>query len=102
MSRGRRIIRKESLRLSPEQHTVLRDFHQYMQTKIIDSQEQTQQRNGTLDTLDTEALLMHALSIWIVETEYPLLCALTYIQTCTPLYAFFDVSHVKRGRKSIF
>ena len=71
MSRGRRIIRKESLRPSPEQNTVLCDFHLYMQTKIIDSQEQTQKRNGTLDTLDTEAPLMHALSIWIVETEYP-------------------------------
>ena len=40
-----------------------------MQTKIIDSQEQIQKRNGTLDTLDTEAPLMQTLSIWIVETE---------------------------------
>ena len=70
-------MRKESLRLSPEQHTVLRDFHQYMQTKIIDSQEQTQKRYWTLDTLDTEAPLMHALSIWIVETKYPPLRAET-------------------------
>ena len=77
MSRGRRIIRKESLRLYPEQHTVPCDFHQYMQTKIIDSQEQTQKRYWTLDTLDTEAPLMHSLSIWIVETEYPPLRAET-------------------------
>ena len=77
MSRGRRNIRKELLRPSPEQNTVLRDFHQYMQTKIIDSQEQTQKRNGTLDTLYTEAPLMHTLSIGIVETEYPPLCAET-------------------------
>ena len=69
MSRGRRIVRKESLRPSPEQNTVLRDIDQYMQTKIIDSQEQIQKRNGTLDTLDTEAPLMQTLSIWIVETE---------------------------------
>ena len=77
MSRGRRIIRKESLRPSSEQNTVHCDFHQYMQTKIIDSQEQIQKRNGTQDTLDTEAPLMHALLMRIVETEYPPLRAET-------------------------
>ena len=39
--------------------------------------EQKQRRYWILGTLETEAPMMHALGIWIVETEYPLLRAET-------------------------
>ena len=45
--------------------------------EVWDTQEHKYRRYRILDTLDTEAPLMHARSIWIVETEYPPLRAKT-------------------------
>ena len=45
--------------------------------EVLDTKEQKQRRYWILGTLETEAPMMHALGIWIVETEYPPLRAET-------------------------
>ena len=45
--------------------------------EVLDTQEQKHRRYWILGTLDTESPMMHALRIWLVETEYPPLRAET-------------------------